>query len=127
MFIHCMPKYMILSFHWNKKVGIVTKFYFLKFFNNFKNHINSGNSQLNYAYSIDNLLKHQIKYHLKYQSYIYVYNSKLCIKSVYDKKNSRTIINVTFLNIVHTFQMTFIRSYSLRVFQQYYDYTLIPL
>jgi hypothetical protein len=77
---------MTLSFHWNKKVGIVTKFYFLKFCNNFKNHINFGNSQLNYAYSINNLLKHQIEYDLKYQSYIYIYTTQNHVSKVFMTK-----------------------------------------
>ncbi len=29
MFIHCMPKYMDLSFHWNKKGGNHYKFVFI--------------------------------------------------------------------------------------------------
>jgi hypothetical protein len=56
-----------------------------------------GNSQLNYIYSINYLIKYQIEHYLKdLCKYIYIYTPKTCIKRVPNQKHSKKT-NIIFL------------------------------
>jgi len=38
MFVHCMPRYIVLSFHWNKKMWDLLQICIINFHGHFKNH-----------------------------------------------------------------------------------------
>ncbi len=91
LFIHCMQKYIALTFHWNKNRWKPLQICIFNFYGLSKNpNVNCGNSQLNHIYSINYLIEYQVEYYLKYLcKSLYIYKPWYYVSKEFLTKNIR--------------------------------------